>query len=113
MTDKAMTWLGNNWSKLGLGFVGLFGLVMLRSMVRSVPVNAPSEPPVAAVPPGSDSPEEAAGAVNERDEDDAPRILQGSFGESAPNIKEELAEMVRGNPDAAAAILKNWINNAA
>jgi flagellar M-ring protein FliF len=112
-TDKAMTWLGNNWSKLGLGLVGLFGLVMLRSMIRSAPAGPANETPGAAAALRAEPAEETTDATAESDQEPPPRVLQGSFGDSAPNMKEELAEMVRGNPDAAAAILKNWISNAA
>ena len=29
-----------------------------------------------------------------------------------PNLKDDLAEMVREDPEAAASILHNWINSA-
>jgi flagellar biosynthesis/type III secretory pathway M-ring protein FliF/YscJ len=29
-----------------------------------------------------------------------------------PSLKDELAELVREDPDAAASILRNWISNA-
>jgi flagellar M-ring protein FliF len=112
-TDKAITWLGNNWSQLGLGLVGLFGLVMLRSMIRSVPAAPAREMPRVAAADTLDQSEETANDTAEGEQESPPRVLQGSFGDSRPNMKEELAEMVRGNPDAAAAILKNWISNAA
>ena len=31
---------------------------------------------------------------------------------SGPSLKDELAEMVREDPDAAASILRTWIGNA-
>ena len=31
----------------------------------------------------------------------------------ADSLKDDLADMVASDPDAAAAILKSWINNAA
>ena len=53
---------------------------------------------------------------NESDEEDdreSERVLARSFNEPGPNLKEELTEMVRGNPDTAANILKNWIGTPA
>jgi len=112
-TDQALTWIGNNWSKLGLGLVGLFGLVMLRSMIRSAPTATASERPAPAVAGNEEPSAKTSRDTAESDAESTPRILQGSFVDSGPNMKEELADMVRGNPDAAAAILKNWISNAA
>jgi flagellar M-ring protein FliF len=111
MTAKAITWLGDNWSKLGLALVGLFGLLMLRSMIRSVPVQPTADPqattPALRVVQTEDSEQRAAEPEPEE------KVLRGAFDDAGPNLREELTEMVRGNPDAAATILKNWISTPA
>jgi flagellar M-ring protein FliF len=110
-TKKAMTWLGENWSTLGMISVGLFGLLMLRSMVRSAPPSKATE--------ALDSPVSLGIAQTDHDEsekeddEESVRALRRSFNASGPNLKEELTEMVRGNPDTAANILRNWIGTPA
>ncbi len=111
VTKKAMTWLGENWSTLGMISVGLFGLLMLRSMVRSVPPPKPTE--ALDPPPSLGTAQTDHDESENEDEEESKRALGRSFNASGPNLKEELTEMVRGNPDTAANILRNWIGTPA
>ncbi len=111
VTKKAMTWLGENWSTLGMISVGLFGLLMLRSMVRSVPPPKPTE--ALDSPPSLGTAQTDHDESENEDEEESKRALGRSFNASGPNLKEELTEMVRGNPDTAANILRNWIGTPA
>jgi flagellar M-ring protein FliF len=105
------TWLADNWQTLAVVGVGLMSLLMLRSMVRS-PSGAtgagaahsasPSQPRLAATE-GS----------NEDEEPEPTRVLKGRFRTMGPDLKVELQEIVKENPDAAAAILRSWIGEAA
>jgi flagellar M-ring protein FliF len=95
-------WLGENWSTLALCGLVLCGLMMLRSMVKSAPQAAPAaEPPNLGIV-AEDAENEGEGETRKLKR----RLSRG------PSLKDELAELVREDPDAAASILRNWISNA-
>jgi flagellar M-ring protein FliF len=41
------------------------------------------------------------------------RVLKARFTTSGPDLKTELQDIVKENPDAAATILRSWIGEAA
>jgi flagellar M-ring protein FliF len=104
--QKVLAWLGQHWSTLGLiGLVGA-GLVMLRSMVRGVP---PPEPAavslrIAATPETRSEPGEPPEIVAAR------RLRRSADG--GPSLRDELSDLVKEDPDAAANILRTWIGQA-
>jgi len=111
LADTAGTWLAANWQTIALIGVGLMSLVMLRSMVRT--------------PPAAPSPAQTAGgdaghprlSIHEppadEEEPEATKVLRRRFAASGPDLKSELQEIVKENPDAAATILRAWIGDAA
>jgi flagellar M-ring protein FliF len=108
-TASVIDYLGESWRTIGMIAVGLVSLVMLRGMIRG-----------AAPAPGPARADEAAEgprlAVTEEDEEDEPAVestLRRKFDASGPNLKQELQLLVKEDPDAAAAILRNWIGDAA
>jgi flagellar M-ring protein FliF len=114
-TAKALDWLAENWQTLGLFALAAFGVVFLRGMIRSanqaVPVtqvaDAKDSRTNIAEDPGHTEPaaiKEPAAAAN---------VLKKRFQGSGRGLREELAELVREDPDAAANVLKLWISNAA
>lgn len=130
MSETALSWLAANWQNLGLFGFGLVSLVMLRSMVNA---GSKSEGAVARadmelnriLPPDSASDEveeiiiEQDGTtrivkrkkVPESPEEREAREnqLKKRFQNRQPNIREELAELVEADLDAAASVLKAWI----
>ena len=105
------TWLADNWQTLAMIVLGCFCLLMLRSMVRSTagrpaPTQLRLHWPVRTArdwprrPTRTTSPEPAA-------------ALRKRFQSSGPNLKAELHELVKENPDAAANVLRMWIGDAA
>jgi flagellar M-ring protein FliF len=104
-TANFLAWLEQYWTTLGLLLLGLISLLMLRSMIRATPVEETLGrvlPPTLALAP-------APAAVEQQPESKQRlkrRAAQGS------NLREELAEMVRDDPDSAATILRSWIGNA-
>lgn len=106
MSDKALGWFGQYWSTLGMIGLAMFSLVMLRSMVRSVPSPAPAT--ASAVATGTSTP--SAGAAEPPSGEEAPKKAKRKFGKG-PSARDDLVELVRDDPDAAAAILKGWIGN--
>jgi flagellar M-ring protein FliF len=104
--QKVLAWLGQHWSTLGLiGLVGA-GLLMLCSMVRGVPPPEPSSVPlrIAASPEVQSQPGETPETV-------AAKRLRRLVG-GGPNLRDELSELVKEDPDAAANILRTWIGQA-
>jgi flagellar M-ring protein FliF len=115
-----LAWLGNYWSTLGMVGLGLFSLLMLRSTVKaSAATNETPEPatPFAATVPFAATLGETA-AVGEKEEatgdkdakKSAARILKRR--EPGVSLKDELTELIREDPDGAAAILRGWIGSA-
>jgi len=109
--NQLLGWTGKNFSTVTMAMIAMFSLVMLRSMVKSIP---PPEPATAinaatlALQPGPN--EEASPGVTEDGAKEEGRTkLRLAKG---PNLKDDLTEIVREDPDAAAMILRNWISNA-
>ncbi|MCE9524998.1 MAG: hypothetical protein K8R36_02975 [Planctomycetales bacterium] len=103
----AMDYLGESWRTIGMIAVGLVSLVMLRSMVRGA---APAPAPAAAA---VEAPRLAAVEEEEEEEPQVETVLRRKFDSGGPNLKNELQLLVKEDPDAAAAILRNWIGDAA
>jgi flagellar M-ring protein FliF len=106
MASNAMAWVGNYWSTLAMLGVAMFSLVVLKGVVKGGPAGGPllSTSPTLTLHTDESHAEES-------DNPDAPKRsrLRLKKGES---LKDDLAEMVREDPDAAAAILKAWIGKA-
>jgi flagellar M-ring protein FliF len=105
---QTTTWLGGNWQTVSMVLLGLVSLVMLRGVVRSGPA-----PAAEGSMPEDSGPLPAARASqpveDEPQETEAQRLLKGRFKISGPNLKAELAEMVREDPESAAKVLSKWI----
>jgi flagellar M-ring protein FliF len=112
----ALAFVGNYWSTIGLVFLGMFALVMLRSTVRSgAPAAEPEAAAAAASPatlPFTGGGESAAEEATEDKDAKKPaaRILKRR--QPGVSLKDELTDLIREDPDGAAAILKSWIGNA-
>ncbi len=109
LAANAGSWLAENWQTLALVGVGLISLLMLRSMVRAPAGSAhaaatsqPAQPRLAVHEPAGDD-----------DEPEPVRALKTRFTMTGPDLKAELQDIVKENPDAAANILRSWIGEAA
>lgn len=108
--EKATSWLAGNWKTLAMLGIGLAGLLMLRSMVKSgPPAPAPSTDLGATLK--LLRPEEEA-ENEESDDETQPAKVKRRFRAADSNPREELTDMVNDNPEAAAAILRSWIAEA-
>jgi flagellar M-ring protein FliF len=109
LASTAGTWLADNWRTLGVVGLGIVSLMMLRSMVRS-PAGSPS--PAAAA--GQSRAHASTAAAEPAEEEQEPAaVLRKRFASSGPDLKSELRDLVKENPDAAANVLKLWIGDAA
>jgi flagellar M-ring protein FliF len=111
LAASANTWLAENWQTLAVIGVGLVSLLMLQNMVRS-PAGAPSTAAAVSTPPAQ--PRLAVHEPPKEEEELEPvKVLKSRFSMTGPDLKAELREIVKENPDAAATILRSWIGEAA
>jgi flagellar M-ring protein FliF len=104
LAAQAQLWLAENWQTLATIVLGCFCLLMVRR---------PAPAPAAAALAGSHGPRLAA-TPDENDEPIEPAAaLRKRFQSSGPDLKAELHELVKENPDAAANVLRMWIGDAA
>lgn len=109
--SQLLGWAGKNFSTMTMAVVALVGLVMLRSMVKSIPAPEPAaaiERATLALDTVEGAQPAAAGELSDDGDTGRPR-LRLKKGDS---LKDDLTEIVREDPDAAAAILRSWIGNA-
>ena len=85
---------------------------MLRSMVKSIPTPESGaqmgQASLALEMPSAEG-EEAEPAESPDEEEGRPKLKL----KKGPSLREDLTEIVREDPDAAAAILRSWISKAA
>jgi flagellar M-ring protein FliF len=108
IANKAFTWLGGNWQTLAMTLVGLFSLLIVRGMIRSVQPAPPPESVAAAAQAAAsgEGTEEPSASMAEG-------VLRRRLHSTGPSLREELTDMVREDVDAAANVLRNWIGDAA
>lgn len=106
-------WFASNWQTIAMLGVALFGVVFLRGMIQSAQDSA-----ITAGDSMSESGQRIA-ELTPGDEDDADHenvdldnSLRGRFQSSGRTLREELTELVRDDPDAAASVLQTWITEA-
>lgn len=112
IADQATTWFASNWTTVGMFVLGMVGLMMLRSMIGSA---APSSPAPAAQ---REEEHQATGHAEKEEEpaDDKPEpilVMKRKLSTKGPNMREELRQLVKDDPDAAANVLRGWIGDAA
>ena len=114
--DNATSWFAGNWQTIGMFGFAIFGMSMLRGMIRSAQ-NDPSPGSVQTIPLNSLSvhnPEgESPSEEGDEEGEDAANSLRARFQHSGRSLRDELTELVREDPDAAASVLQNWIGDAA
>jgi len=109
MASTAMAWTGRYWSTLAMLGVAMFSLLVMRSVVKSggetpTPGSAAAASTFQLETEEDSSPE----GTEEEEEANRPRLRL----KKGTSLKDDLAEMVHEDPDAAAAIVRAWIGNA-
>jgi flagellar M-ring protein FliF len=121
--QQIQLWLKQNWQSLSLMGLVLCGLCVLWSITK------PPKPEPIVIVEGAETPleviearvraemeakaaaeAEAAAAAEAEQEEEISRTLD-SFG-SIRSLKDEIAELIAENPEAAAAVIRQWIGNA-
>ncbi len=109
MSSKALAWTGRYWSTLGMLGVAMFSLLVLRSVVNGKPSDPTNSASASASPLTLQAQETKAEPDNSDAAEDGRPKLKLKKGAS---IKDDLVEIVREDPDAAADILRSWISRA-
>ena len=121
--ERFLLFLKDNWQNLGLMSLVFCGLAVLWL------ISKPQKPEPIVIYEGLETPLEALDARLEekwRREDEARRLaeeaeaearreeFENSLGElgSLRSLRDEIAELIRNNPEAAAAIIKQWIGTS-
>ena len=125
LAEKVMAWTGQYWSTLGTLGLGLFSLVMLRSMVRALPTPASTGPATENAGVGSfnvvSTPEEGANGVaataavtvgGEAPDTSNTRNRLKRRTSAGLSLRDELSQVVKEDPDAAVSVLRAWIGKA-
>ncbi len=106
--DPLLAWLAEHWSVAGLFTLALACLLVLRSMLSSGPA-----PAAKSSPHGNASVGQATSLLDEPGgSQSAPPPAHIGRGLRGPVLRDELADMVRDDPDAAVGVLRSWIGNA-
>jgi flagellar M-ring protein FliF len=105
ITQRMLSWVGQNWSMVAMVGLVLMSVGMLRSVLRGVPAAAPEPTAISARITAAESKTEEK---EEMPEVTAARRLRRISG-SGPSLRDELSELVKEDPDSAASILRTWI----
>ncbi len=108
------SWLSANWQTLAMLAVALLGMYFMRGMLQAsqkseLPLGATDEQAVRRFAESAPREEE----IGDEDLNTLSNSLRGRFQSSGRSLKDELTELVRDDPDAAASVLQNWISDAA
>jgi flagellar M-ring protein FliF len=107
--STATSWLSRYWSTLGMLGVAMFSLLVLRSVVGGKLGDTGGAPAAAGQSLTLHTDESTPnGAAADDAENERPRLRL----KKGSSIKDDLVEIVREDPDAAADILRSWIAKA-
>lgn len=111
VASTAASWLGRYWNTLAMLGVAIFSLLVLRSVVNSKPAELGSGSATGAPGLTLHADENAATTTGDSsgEQQDDRRRLRLRKGNT---IRDDLVEVVREDPDAAADILRSWIAKA-
>ena len=110
LAETSFAWLSENWRMLGLVFLALASLGLLRSTIKSAPLDHPVERRAqAALTVESDAFESEESRETEMHKKQQRRLA--NFSRGGASLRDELSELVKEDPDAAANILRTWIGS--
>lgn len=107
----ATSWVSRYWSTLGMLGIAMFSLLVLRSVVNSKPSDIGGTP-AAGAPTLMLHADESAATTNATTSDEPSNERPRLRLKKGHSPKDELVDIVREDPDAAADILRSWIGKA-
>jgi flagellar M-ring protein FliF len=110
LVAQTTDWLSSNWRTIAMLGIGLIGLMMLRGMLRNA-----APPPVDSeeTAESHDSANHGSEPAEESDKPEPILVMRRKMSSKGPNLREELRQLVKDDPDAAANVLRGWIGDAA
>lgn len=108
MASTATSWVGRYWSTLAMLGVAMFSLTVLRSIVNNKPNDAGGGAAAGAGLTLHSEETQTKTESADESENDRPRLRL----KKGKSLKDDLVEIVREDPDAAADILRSWIGKA-
>ena len=109
--DNALIWARQNFNTMTMAGIALVSLFMLRSMVKSIPASesvVELDTPSLSLHVGESDAESQTEDNTDEEQPNRPRLKL----KKGHDLKDDLTDIVREDPDAAAAILRSWIGNA-
>jgi len=112
--ELALAWATKNWQPLGVGLLAITGLLVLRSAIAAAPKTLDTSAELAPAPAPTLQlvADDAPSPYNAMQHNTAQRPAPQAALFPAGNLREELADVVRQDPAAAASVLRTWIGNA-
>ena len=107
LAENAAAWASRSWGTLSMFGLAVVSLLLLRSAIR------PGGGSLDRADAGPLQLDIGAGATSTAEEPPEASERPKLRIKKSDSLKEDLSEMVREDPDAAANILRAWINNAA
>ena len=107
MASGVVAWLSENWGTVGLIVLAFASLGMLRSMIRTTSVE-PQSRPQSQPSLTMETAGVLGGESGESETSKAQRRL-ANFAKGGASLRDELSDLVKEDPDAAANILRTWI----
>lgn len=108
MANQAIAWTSQYWSTLAMFGVAMFSLLILRSIAKSNPAQGGPASSMPTLTLESQSVGDSHEASDAADISARPRLKI----KKGTTLKDDLADIVRDDPDAAADILRSWIGKA-
>ncbi|MEN1679823.1 MAG: hypothetical protein AAGJ46_09525 [Planctomycetota bacterium] len=108
IVNEAFGWTTSNAGALGMAALAVFSLLMLRSMVKPTGDDDGGAAVLQLDGEGLLTKPASSADEEEEDEEGRPKLKL----KKADSLKDDLSEIVRDDPEAAAAILRSWIANA-
>jgi flagellar M-ring protein FliF len=114
IASQALAWTGRYWNTIAMLGVAMFSLMVMRSVVKGAPANpapeatASSSPhtPTLSLATEDVAPHAEPASAEGSEQRQRLRLKKGT------TVKDDLIEIVREDPDAAADILRSWIGKA-
>ncbi|MBP89649.1 MAG: hypothetical protein CMJ64_23560 [Planctomycetaceae bacterium] len=115
LAETGGAWFAANWQTLALFALGFFAIIFLRGMIQSAQTAALADTQTKqlATERAADLEDDAEDAEEGQDLGEFGNSLRGRFESSGRSLREELTELVRDDPDAAANVIQNWMREAA
>jgi len=111
VASEGVLWAKQNTSSLIIAGMALMSLLMLRSMIKSIPTTDKGvDFSLPDILPKKNDASQASGKGGKGGESEGGR--QKLRLKRGPSLKEDLSDLVKEDPDGAAAILRTWIGNA-